>query len=160
MGRLRRSGRRSGDLVDELSLLPQINRIVLDQTGLKGYYDFTLRWTQEGPNPPGVDPGQRPGNAPGAGFFGDFDLHRDPRSTWTKAGIAKGTGRDRRDRARRRAFAELTALPGPTRLIRTWVGRLQSDGIQIRLRFFRRSSARPFAVLSHHRLGVLPLESP
>jgi uncharacterized protein (TIGR03435 family) len=53
-----------GDLVDELSMLPQINRIVLDQTGLKGYYDFTLRWTPEGSTPQGVDASQGPGNAP------------------------------------------------------------------------------------------------
>ena len=51
------------DLVDELSMLPEINRIVLDQTGLQGYYDFTLRWTPEGSTPPGVDAGQRSGNA-------------------------------------------------------------------------------------------------
>ena len=52
------------DLVDELSMLPQINRIVLDQTGLKGYYDFALRWTPEGSTPLGVDAGQGRGNAP------------------------------------------------------------------------------------------------
>jgi uncharacterized protein (TIGR03435 family) len=51
------------DLVDELSMMPEINRIVLDQTGLQGYYDFTLRWSPEGSTSPGGDAGQRPGNA-------------------------------------------------------------------------------------------------
>ena len=49
-------------LVDALS--QQLGRTVLDQTGLKGFYDFELKWTPEGgapagfggPLPPGVVP--------------------------------------------------------------------------------------------------------
>jgi uncharacterized protein (TIGR03435 family) len=44
-----------GQLVDLLS--HQVNRPVTDSTGLKGRYDFSLRWSMEGVGKPGDDPG-------------------------------------------------------------------------------------------------------
>ena len=79
------------DLVDELSMLPQINRIVLDQTGLKGYYDFALGGRGRF-NPTRCNAGQAPGNAPVPGSSVTSISPRYRRSTWTKAGIAKGPG--------------------------------------------------------------------
>ena len=56
-------------LADALARLPEIGgRVVLDQTELKGNYDFKLQWTPESPTPPSSatgpgDSSQPPGNA-------------------------------------------------------------------------------------------------
>jgi len=41
-----------------------LNRIVTDKTGLKGNYDFTLKWTPDQPSPQAFGAGQGPGPGP------------------------------------------------------------------------------------------------
>ena len=49
------------ELASDLSALPEVGgRIVSDKTGLKGRFDFTLKWTPDptmGAMPPGPDSG-------------------------------------------------------------------------------------------------------
>jgi uncharacterized protein (TIGR03435 family) len=43
-------------LTDALSRQPELaDRQIVDQTGLKDTYDFTLRWTPDAPIPPGQE---------------------------------------------------------------------------------------------------------
>ena len=66
-GRMEGSGAPISLLANSLSNEPELGgRVVLDKTGLKGTYDFTLQWTPEGPLPTSNSAGQSsqgPGNA-------------------------------------------------------------------------------------------------
>ncbi len=69
-GQLIGSGMSVDELASALSDVPGIGgREVVNQTGLEGRYDFTLKWTPEDPRPmfggPGPGGGGRPGQAPG-----------------------------------------------------------------------------------------------
>ena len=64
-GQINATGVPIGNLADALSRQADVGRIVLDQTGLKGNYDFVLHWTPEGPLPLGPGPGT--GLAPAGG---------------------------------------------------------------------------------------------
>ena len=63
-GHIRFGGRRMSDLAQTLSSLPYIGRVVVDQTGLKGNWQFELTYTpdvdqlppQPGQEPPAFDP--------------------------------------------------------------------------------------------------------
>ena len=68
-------------------------QIVLDQTGLKGEYDFTLKWTPDS-RVSDEHRRQRPGlrNSASARSFRDLDFHCAPRTTRTETGGKKGAG--------------------------------------------------------------------
>ena len=61
-GHIRFGGRRMSDLAKTLSSLPYIGRVVVDQTGLKGNWQFELTYTPDvdqlpaGQEPPAFDP--------------------------------------------------------------------------------------------------------
>ena len=63
-----------GDFAKALSMQGAVDRSVLDQTGLKGNYNFDLKWTPD-VNPPGPIPGPSSGaetaspDAPGPSIF-------------------------------------------------------------------------------------------
>jgi uncharacterized protein (TIGR03435 family) len=63
-GQITGSGMPVGALADALSRQTELGgRGVLDQTGLKGAYDFTLQWTPENPGP-AVNAAQGPSSEP------------------------------------------------------------------------------------------------
>ena len=65
-GQLSATNIHMGLLADLLSGQPELGRVVIDQTGLKGNYDWTLKWTpdQNAPLFKGADGGQEPAVAP------------------------------------------------------------------------------------------------
>jgi bla regulator protein BlaR1 len=55
VGELTVNGVRIGDFVEALAQQPEIGgRVILDKTSLTGAYDFTLKWTPNQPQLPGV----------------------------------------------------------------------------------------------------------
>jgi bla regulator protein blaR1 len=48
-------------IANQLSIMGQLGRPVLDQTGLSGNFDFTLEWSPESPNPQTVAADSLPG---------------------------------------------------------------------------------------------------
>jgi uncharacterized protein (TIGR03435 family) len=70
-GRFEAQGAQVGDLIDALS--QHVGFTVLDETGLKGNYDFTLQWTPDDAPPAmatfgaGGPPGSEGAPPPGAG---------------------------------------------------------------------------------------------
>lgn len=48
-------------IANQLSIMGQLGRPVLDQTGLSGDFDFTLEWSPEPPNPQTVAAEPPPG---------------------------------------------------------------------------------------------------
>jgi uncharacterized protein (TIGR03435 family) len=61
-GSLTSTGTEVSMLVNILSRA--VNRVVIDKTGLKGRYDFTLKWTPDQPSPQAFGAGQGPGPGP------------------------------------------------------------------------------------------------
>ena len=88
----------------------ELERTVLDQTGLKGKYDIRLEWNPDQSTAGMARGPERQGRGrerPPTRGFRAFDLHRDPGTAWAEVVINKRPRGSHRHRSHRKAFGEL-----------------------------------------------------